>query len=104
MLRGSPPVNQVSSPFDDLGLEHRVLERSRAVRDRDVPEADVVVATWWETAEWVAGLAPSKGAKVYFVQGHEIYPWLPQKRCRATYRLPLRKIVVSRWLREIICY
>jgi len=102
VLRRRPPSKEVSSPFDSLGLEHRVLERARAVRNRDVPDADVVIATWWETAEWVAGLAPEKGAKVYFVQGHEIYPWLPQKRCRATYRLPLRKIVVSRWLLDIM--
>ncbi len=58
------------------------------------------IATWWETAEWVAKLSPSKGAKMYFVQGHEIFPGLPLERCRATYRLPLRKIVVAEWLRR----
>ena len=50
--------------------------------------------------EWVNALGFSKGAKVYFIQGHEIFPHLPVARCRATYRLPLHKIVVARWLKE----
>jgi glycosyltransferase involved in cell wall biosynthesis len=82
------------------GVVHQMLDRCRPVTDDDVPDADVVIATWFETAEWVNALAPSKGAKVYFIQHHEIFPWLPQQRCRATYRLPLHKIVVARWLKE----
>ena len=70
--------------------------------NEDIPDGDVVIATWWETAEWVGALAASKGAKVYFVQGHEVFPHLPVARCRATYRLPLHKIVVARWLREVM--
>src|SRR5687767_5742108 len=31
------------------------------VTDRDLPDADLVIAGWWETAEWVMGLAASKG-------------------------------------------
>src|SRR4051812_3508957 len=42
-----------ASHLDGSGLDHRVLERWRAVTDADVPDADAVVATWWETAEWV---------------------------------------------------
>jgi glycosyltransferase involved in cell wall biosynthesis len=79
-----------------------VLERWRPVVNDDVPDADVVIATWWETAEWVSALGPSKGAKVYFIQHHEIFPYLPVVRCHATYRLPLHKIVVAQWLREIM--
>ena len=83
-------------------LDHRVLERWRPVVDTDVPDADVVIATWWETAEWVAALSASKGAKVYFVQGHEVFPWLAQDRCKATYSLPMHKIVVARWLSKVM--
>ena len=28
--------------------------------------ADVVIATWWETAEWVNALSRKKGEKIYF--------------------------------------
>lgn len=90
------------SHLDGAGLDHRVLDRWRPVTDADVPEADVVVATWWETAEWVAALSPGKGAKTYFVQGHEVFPHLPVARCHATYRLRLHKIVVARWLQDLM--
>src|SRR5206468_12573099 len=71
------------------------------ITDRDVPDADVVIATWWETAEWVAGLAPAKGAKVHFVQDHETWGGT-RERVDAVYRLPLAKIVISGWLRDVL--
>jgi glycosyltransferase involved in cell wall biosynthesis len=90
------------SHFDGEEVNHHVIERWRPIVDRDVPDADVVVATWWETAEWVARLSSSKGAKVHFVQGHEVFDWLPIERCKASYRLPLHKIVVARWLKAVM--
>jgi glycosyltransferase involved in cell wall biosynthesis len=69
--------------------------------DRDVPDADVVIATWWESAEWIAGLSPSKGAKAYLIQDHEVFPYLPVERVAATWRMPYHKIVVSRWLANL---
>lgn len=101
--KGWPPNrSQQISQLDGLGLDHRVIDRYRPITDRDVPDADVVIATWWETAEWVNALHAKKGAKVYFVQGHEIFDYLPVKRCEATYRLPLHKIVIARWLRDLM--
>lgn len=90
------------SHLDGLAINHRVLDKWRPITDRDVPDGDVVVATWWETAEWVAALDPSKGAKAYFVQDHEVFEHLPVERVRATYDLPLHKVVVSKWLGEVM--
>lgn len=92
----------IPSHLDNLGLHHKILDRYRPVTDNDVPEADVVVATWWETAEWVAKLSDSKGAKTYFIQGYEIFDFLPVERCKLTYKLPLHKIVVAKWLADIM--
>ena len=55
--------NPGPSYFDTLNVEHRVINRFRPVTDSDLPDADVVVATWWETAEWVAQLSPTKGSQ-----------------------------------------
>ena len=99
---GWPRTKKFPSHLDGLGLDHRVLDRWRPVVDDDVPDADVVIATWWETAEWVSKLSDSKGAKVYFVQGHEVYENLPIERSRATYFLPLHKIVISKWLQDVM--
>jgi glycosyltransferase involved in cell wall biosynthesis len=102
MGRGWPVAARPKSHLYGQELDHRVLESWRPIVDGDVPDADVVVATWWETAEWVAGLSESKGAKVYLIQGYEIFDHLPVHRCKATYRLPMHKIVVSNWLKEIM--
>lgn len=90
------------SHLDGSWLDHHVLDRWRPVTDDDVPDADVIIATWWETAEWVNALNANKGAKVYFIQHHEIFPYLPVERCEATYRMPLHKIVVARWLQQVM--
>jgi glycosyltransferase involved in cell wall biosynthesis len=104
LLRGrgwiSPPENEPSF-FDNLGVEHKITDHYRPVEDKDVPDADVVVATWWETAEWVAKLSPRKGAKAYFIQHHEVFDYLPQGRVEATWMLPMHKITISEWLVEL---
>jgi len=93
--------NNSPSHLDGVPILHRVLESNRPVTDNDVPDADVVVATWWETAEWVARLSPAKGAKAYFIQHHEVFDYLPKDRVKATWRLPLHKITISQWLVDL---
>lgn len=88
------------SHLDGLAVEHRRLSSAR-VTDHDVPDGDVVIATWWETAPWVAKLSPSKGAKAYFIQHYEIHEGQPIERVKATWPLPLHKIVVARWLADV---
>jgi glycosyltransferase involved in cell wall biosynthesis len=90
------------SHLDGVEFDHRVLDRWRPITDDDVPDGDVVIATWWETAEWVAALSAVKGVKVHFIQGHEVYDYLPKARTRAAYRLPFHKIVVSEWLQQVM--
>ncbi|MBE9186691.1 glycosyltransferase family 4 protein [Microcoleus sp. LEGE 07076] len=104
LLRGrgliSAPKNEPSF-FDNLGVKHEITDRYRPVEDKDVPDADVVVATWWETAEWVAKLSPSKGAKAYFIQHHEVFDYIPEGRVEATWMLPMHKITISQWLVDL---
>ncbi len=88
------------SHYDGLGLDIRMVKDR--IRESDVPDADVVIATWWETAEWANQFPHRKGTKVYFVQGHEVFDFLPIERAAATYRMPFFKIVVSGWLQRIM--
>ena len=89
------------SHLDDIDVDHRVIESHRPIADRDVPDADVVIATWWETAEWVAALSPSKGAKVFFIQHYEAFSHQPIPRVEAVWRLPMHKIVIAQWLADL---
>ena len=101
-VRAGRRNQEFRSHLDGRGLNHRVLERYRPVMDEDVPDADIVIATWWETTEIGERVEPQKGEKIYFVQHHEIFEHLPVERCRATYRMPLRKIVIARWLADVM--
>jgi len=90
------------SHFDGRDIDHRQIDQHRPITDIDVPDADVVIATWWLTAEWVAALSPAKGAKAYFIQGDEtLIPGLPPERVAETWRLPIHKMVCPRWLMEL---
>lgn len=89
------------SHFDGLGLDIRRVKRT-PITESDVPDADLVIGTWWETTEWANAFSARKGTKVYFVQGHEVFDFLPVERARATYYMPFYKIVVSGWLQRIM--
>ena len=104
--KSKPYSAPTTSYFDNLNVPYRILDSCRPVTDADVPDADFVVATWWKTAPWVAALAPSKGVKVYFIQHHETHDYFPVDEVAATYRLPLYKIVIAQWLKEVMaeCY
>jgi glycosyltransferase involved in cell wall biosynthesis len=71
-----------------------------SLRERYIPDADAIVATGWLTSEFVAGYSESKGRKHYLIQHYETWCG-PEERVRATWKLPLRKIVIARWLQEI---
>ncbi len=102
-----------------------------------VPDADIIIATSWETAYFVNAMPCAKGDKFYFIQHYEIWDiwnniecWkkaklmnectknLPKvmsyiepsddhlkkikKLVDQSYFLPLKKIVISGWLKELI--
>jgi glycosyltransferase involved in cell wall biosynthesis len=71
-----------------------------SLSERFLPDGDVVVATAWETAEWVSHYPRSKGRGFYFIQHLETWNG-PEDRVYATWRAPLQKIVPSKWLAEI---
>jgi glycosyltransferase involved in cell wall biosynthesis len=104
VLRGQGwpiPHHRKPTHFDGREVERRILDQGRPLTDADVPDADVIIATWWETAEWIEHLSPNKGAKVFFAQGYEIFDWLPIERVKATWTKPMHKIVVSQWLADV---
>jgi glycosyltransferase involved in cell wall biosynthesis len=67
-----------------------------------LPDADVVVATAWQSASVVAAAPARCGAKFYLVQHYESLYHGDPAAVDATYRLPLRKVVISTWLRDVM--
>lgn len=67
---------------------------------RHVPDGNAVFATAWQTAEQVDNYPPSKGEGFYLIQHYEIWDGHKDK-VDATWRLPLRKVVIARWLYDL---
>lgn len=65
-----------------------------------VPDGDAVFATAWQTAEYVLEYPKSKGTKYYLIQHYETWAG-PKDRVDATWRAPLHKVVIARWLGEL---
>jgi glycosyltransferase involved in cell wall biosynthesis len=99
VARGSWPKEPSRASHFDNSLARVILtEPDAPVRPEDVPDADLVIATWWETAFMIARFPPSKGRKVYFVQHHEVHSHLPSHISGGSYFLPLKKVTISAWL------
>ena len=94
--------NAQKNHFDHTEVKQHVIDKNRPIISSDLPDADIIIATWWETAEWLAAIDVSKGKKVYFIQGHEIFEYIPKLRAVATYRSKMHRIVVSNWLKKIM--
>jgi len=130
-------LNRRVFPLKTTATLLKVPWLSTRILNRKVPDADVVIATGWETALPVYKLAKQKGEKFYFIQHYEIFDvwndyasWedaekvetdssklclamadiIPKNRSLrtvkelvdATYKLPLRKITISNWLKELL--
>ncbi|MRS01652.1 glycosyltransferase [bacterium] len=69
---------------------------------RLLPDADVIFATFWATAYLVSRFPACKGKRYYLVQGYESQTIASPEEADPTYLLPLKKIVVSTWLKETL--
>ena len=77
------------------------LIRVPTLSSKHVPDADIVVASWWETAYYVSKYGPNKGEKFYLSQHYETWGG-PKEKVDETYRLGLHNIVISSWLKNIL--
>jgi glycosyltransferase involved in cell wall biosynthesis len=100
-FRGERAIEDEEPTFLADCVPRKRSQRPGSVTSADVPDADVVIATWWETAEWVAALPPQKGAKAFFIQHYEAFEYVPKDRVDAVWRLPLQKITISKWLVDL---
>ena len=81
-------------PLDPAVREHLVPSLS----ERFLPDTDVYVATAVKTAYYLARFAPEK-KKLYLIQDYETWG-VSGEYVDASYRLGLRNIAISGWLRD----
>jgi glycosyltransferase involved in cell wall biosynthesis len=90
------PASSKAGSFKRIKVPH-----TGPITAAEVPDGDLVLATWWETAEWVWALPPSKGMKAHFMQDYEIWTGRVE-RVDETCRLPIPKIVIARWVSNLL--
>ncbi|MFD1421206.1 glycosyltransferase family 4 protein [Lactiplantibacillus songbeiensis] len=88
----------IIKPWFKLDPKVKVTNKGRVTKEM-VRDADRVVATAWETAEFVNTLPNRCGLKYYFIQHYEV--WGGKERVDATWKLPLKKVVIASWLKNI---
>lgn len=89
------------APDGWFALDEKVrLHWVSTLEEHNIPDSDVVIATACETADPVASYSARKGRKFYFIQHFEDWNFSPE-RVRETWKLPLRKIVIAKWLRAL---
>ncbi|MBU2737241.1 glycosyltransferase family 4 protein [Acidithiobacillus concretivorus] len=116
-----PAILQIDTPWSDLPKKmvryvQRVVDKSYipknwfnmdkrvkmqwvlSLKETNIPDADVVIATAWQTAEWVQSYGPMKGVKYYLIQDYEHYMTVDsetRERIAATYNSEMHNIVIS---------
>jgi len=103
-IKGVPIVYPTRSLMNFLKYKPRWIDIAANIKyvpsynERYIPDADIVVATAWQTAPFVKDYSPRKGRKFYLVQGYESEIFGSKEEVDKTYAYPLKKIVVATWL------
>jgi glycosyltransferase involved in cell wall biosynthesis len=72
--------------------------------EKYIPNADIVVATAWQTASYVNDYSKRKGKKIYLIMHYEklFHANNMEELADETYRYSFKKIVISTWLKKIM--
>jgi glycosyltransferase involved in cell wall biosynthesis len=88
-------------PVSFFGLRDDVVRYANPRDPSQIPDGDVVIATAWITAHWLAKYPRRLGHQAYLIQDYENWDAGTSELVDATWRLPITKLAVSTWLREL---
>jgi glycosyltransferase involved in cell wall biosynthesis len=90
------------SHFENANYRLTVLDKYRPIVASDLPPSDAVIATWFETAEWMLEMPNTVGIKIHFVQGYEAYTSEMKRRVDIVLSSPTAKVTISTWLSDLL--
>lgn len=100
-VQGRKPAAMPLEFFEKPGIGLTMLESDRPAVAGDLPDADVVIATWWRTAAPVAALPSEKGVKVYYVQDYGAAN-SPLEALAETWRMGMSVITLCPWMADLV--
>lgn len=69
--------------------------------EKNVPDADIIIATAWQTADYIKDYSKNKGEKVYLIQ--DFPPFMGTKaEIFKTWNYDFKSITVSKWLFDMV--
>ncbi len=88
-------------PYEWFPLDKRIkLKWVPSLEEKYIPDGNYIFATAWQTSEYLAKYSNNKGEKFYLIQHYELWN-ITEERLLATWKMPLKKIVISSWLKKI---
>lgn len=83
-------------------LNNKVQEKYiYTLEEKYIRDANIIIATSWETAAWIGNYSAYKGKKLYLIQGFETWSGTKEE-IYATWKMPFQKIVIAQWLKDLI--
>jgi glycosyltransferase involved in cell wall biosynthesis len=77
------------------------LKVVKEVTNKNLPDADATISTWWQMAYALNDLSSSKGKKINLIQDYEV--WTGQEnKVKESYQLPLIHIVIAKYLSKLV--
>ena len=77
------------------------IKNAHRIEATDAPDADISIAGFWVTRQWIETWPETKGARGYFVRGYKTFAG-PREEVEATYRHPGLKLVTTSYLEDTL--
>ena len=88
-------------PYNWFPLDKKIkIFWTPTLEEKYIPKSDYVIATACQTSEYLNKYKNTNIKKFYLIQGYETWSYSEEKLLK-TWKYPLNKIVVSKWLKEI---
>lgn len=71
------------------------------ITNQYVPDADIVISTWWQMTYAVSKLSPQKGKKFNLIQDYEVWKGNTEL-VHQSYCLPVTHIVIAPYLQQVV--
>jgi glycosyltransferase involved in cell wall biosynthesis len=89
-------------PYSWFNLDRKIkILWVPSLEEKYIPDSDHIFATSCETAEYLKEYSPNKGEKYYLIQHKEDW-FFSERRLLKTYKYKFNKIVISKWLQDLL--